>query len=292
MVDLHMHSTASDGFLSPAALVRYAASLGISAMALTDHDTTAGIPEARAEAKKLGVRLIAGVELEADFDLGALHILGIGLAELGGALEEGLQLLRAERLRRNLGMLSRLGELGIDASYDELASYAAGGVVGRPHLAQLLVDRQAAASYQEAFDRYLADGAPAHEPRSAPSLSRCIELVHAAGGKAVVAHPRTLWLSSWRKITDAFARWKELGLDGIEAYHAGAPPALCERYAEISRRVGLIVTAGSDYHGRWGRPGRTSTGMDIADEFASPFLGHTPPAGPVGETFPLGTEAT
>lgn len=274
MVDLHTHSTASDGLLSPAELVRHAASVGVSALALTDHDTVAGLPEARAAGAEHGVTIIAGVELEADFDLGALHILGLGLRQLDVRLETGLSELRDERTRRNLGMLSHLADLGIEASYADVSAYAGGGVVARPHFAELLVERGAAESYQDAFDRFLADGGPAHEPRSSPSLAHCIELIHAAGGLAVVAHPRTLWLSSWRKITDALARWKELGLDGVEAYHAGASRELAGRYETIARRLDLIVTAGSDYHGRWGTPGRTGPGMEIEDRFAAPFLTH------------------
>jgi hypothetical protein len=252
--------------------VRYAGSVGVTALALTDHDTVSGIPEARAAGAEHGVAVIAGVELEADFDLGALHILGLGLKRLDARLERGLDALREERTRRNLGVLARLADLGIEASYAEVATYAEGGVVGRPHFAELLVDRGAAGSYQDAFDRFLADGGPAHEPRSAPSLAHCISLIHAAGGLAVVAHPRTLWLSSWRKITDAFTRWKRLGLDGVEAYHAGASRDLTERYETIARRLDLLVTAGSDYHGRWGSPGRTGHGMEIPDHFAAPFL--------------------
>lgn len=272
MVDLHTHSTASDGLLTPTELVEYAASLGVTALALTDHDTVAGVAEAAAAGANHGVTVIPGVELEADFDLGALHILGLGLTKLDARLESALDEVRAERTRRNLGMLARLADLGVHAGYDELTSYAHGGVVGRPHLAQLLVDRGVAVSYQDAFDRFLADGAAAHEPRRAPSLAHCINLIHAAGGKAVVAHPRTLWLSSWRKLTDAFTRWKAMGLDGVEAYHSGAGRDSAYRYAEIARRLDLLVTAGSDYHGQWGRPGYTGTGMEIDDSFAAPFL--------------------
>ena len=272
MVDLQTHSTASDGLLTPTELVEYAASVGVTALALTDHDTVAGIPEAREAGRRHDVTVIAGIELEADFDIGALHILGLGLTRLDARLESGLTVLREERTRRNLAMLARLAELGVQAGYDELVSYGHGGVVGRPHLAQLLVDRGVAEHYQDAFDRFLADGGPAHEPRTAPSIAHCINLIHDAGGLAVVAHPRTLRLSSWRKLTDAFSRWKALGLDGVEAYFAGASRDVAHHYAEIARRLGLLVTAGSDYHGRWGRPGITGVGMEIDDAFAAPFL--------------------
>ncbi|MFP4204507.1 MAG: PHP domain-containing protein [Spirochaetaceae bacterium] len=272
MVDLHTHSSASDGLLTPRELVHYAGSLGVRALALTDHDTVAGLPEAQEAATDFDVRIIPGIELEADYDLGALHVLGLGLRHLDEELEASLRELREARTRRNLGMIARLSELGIAVNYAEVAGYAGGGVVGRPHFAQLLTERGIAASYQDAFDRFLADGAAAHEPRSAPSIARCIHIIHAAGGTAVVAHPRTLWLSSWRKVTDALTRWKQVGLDGIEAYYAGAAPAVAAHYAEIARRLDLLVTAGSDYHGRWGRPGRTGVGMEIDDTFAAPFL--------------------
>lgn len=273
MVDLHVHSTASDGSLSPSDVVDLAARGGLRAIALTDHDTTTGVPEARRAADALGntVEVIAGVELEADFDLGALHILGLGIDDLAG-LENELEEIRAERTRRNLAMLSRLGQLGIEASYTELVSYADGGVIGRPHLAQLLVDRHVVSTYQEAFDRYLADGAAAHEPRTPPSIGRCIELIHEAGGKAIVAHPSTLWLSSWTKVEGAFERWKRKGLDGVEAYHAGAERRYCRRYAAIAEGLDLLVTAGSDFHGRGGRLGRTCNDTtEIQDEVATPF---------------------
>ena len=275
MVDLHTHSTASDGLLSPGELVRYAASCGVDTLALTDHDTVEGVAEARTAGTECGVHVIPGVELEADFALGALHVLGLGLTRLGPALERELVVLREERTKRNLGILARLSEMGIEASYEELAGYAAGGVIGRPHFAQLLVDRRVVKSYQEAFDRFLADGAAAHEPRTAPSIVRCINLIHSAGGKAVVAHPQTLWLSSWRKVEAALTDWKRLGLDGVEAYQAGTARKVCRRYADIARRLGLIVTAGSDYHGRHGRPGRTAIDMDIDEAFAAPFLDET-----------------
>ncbi len=269
MVDLHSHSTASDGSLSPSALVGLALERGLSALALTDHDSVTGIPEAEAVAKGSGLRLIRGVEVEIAFEPGEFHLLGLRLERLDGELEAVLVRMRQSRDERNGRILARMRDAGFAATMEELRAVAGDGTVGRPHIATLLVQRKAVRTRQEAFDKYLGKGRPFYEGRDRLELRDAMRIVRESGGLLVVAHPLSLFVS-WGRLGSLMDEWKELGVDGIEAFHPTAKISHCRRLERMARERGFRVTAGSDFHGAI-RPerklGRTAGNLVIGDEY-------------------------
>jgi predicted metal-dependent phosphoesterase TrpH len=251
IVDLHCHSTASDGALSPAELVRYASEKGLEALALTDHDTCEGVPEARAEAHRLGLRFWSGVELNIAWGGGGhFHLLAYGVDEDHPKLASTLDWIQERRVARNTAILERMRAGGVDVQEDDLAALSRDGVAGRPHLAQLLVDRDVARDLDDAFRRFLGPGTAFYVKRETLGLEPALEAIHASGGIAVVAHPRSLRLD-WQTLEERLLHWRTLGVRGIEAYHSSTPTAYGRRIEELARRLGLGVTAGSDFH----RPG-------------------------------------
>ncbi|MGO8695500.1 MAG: PHP domain-containing protein [Rectinemataceae bacterium] len=269
MIDLHSHSTASDGSYTPAGLVDLAVQVGLSALALTDHDTIAGIPEAEAAAKAGGMRLIRGVEVEIAFEPGEFHLLGLGLERLDGEFGEALGRLGRAREERNARILARIRDAGIPATMDELRLLAGSGRVGRPHIAGLLVQRKAVRTRQEAFDRYLGKGRPFYEAKDCLELPEAMRMIREAGGRVIVAHPLSLFVS-WGRLASIMDEWKELGIDGIEAYHPTAKIGQCRRLERMGRERGFMISAGSDFHGAI-RPdrrlGRTAGNLPIQDSY-------------------------
>jgi len=279
VIDLHSHSTASDGSCAPAQLVALAAETGLSALALTDHDTVAGIPEAEAAARERGLRLIRGVELEIAFEPGEFHLLGLGLERLDGELGAALVGLGRAREDRNERILSRLSGAGISVDMDELRELAGGGRIGRPHIAGLLVRHKAVRTRQEAFDRYLGKGRPFYEAKDCLELAQAMRLIREAGGRVIVAHPLSLFVS-WGRLTSIMDEWKELRIDGIEAYHPAAKIGQCRRLERMGRERGFRISAGSDFHGAI-RPdrklGRTAGNLQIQDSYLEELgLGERP----------------
>ena len=269
MVDLHSHSTASDGSCSPSALVGLALERGLSALALTDHDSVKGIPEAESAAAGTTLRMIRGVEVEIAFEPGEFHLLGLRLERLGGELEAVLVRMCASRDERNGRILGRMRDAGFSATMEDLRALAGEGTVGRPHIAALLVQRKAVRTRQEAFDKYLGKGRPFYEGRDRLELADAMRVVKEAGGLAVVAHPLSLFVS-WGRLATLMDEWKELGIDGIEAFHPTAKIGHCRRVEKMARERGFRVTAGSDFHGAV-RPerklGRTAGNLAIGDEY-------------------------
>jgi 3',5'-nucleoside bisphosphate phosphatase len=273
MIDLHTHSTASDGTLRPAVLVEYAHAMGLTAIALTDHDTVGGLDEASEAAERLGIELVPGIELEISAERGVFHLLGLGLRSWREHLAGNLGAVKAFRKSRNVSMLERLRDAGLEAGYDDLERISGHDTVGRPHFAQLLVEKGVADSYQDAFDRFIGDGKPFHETKQTLSLEVATDAIHAAGGTAIVAHPYTLQLG-WGALEDRLVEWKALGLDGIEAYHSNCSRATGQRLEVLANRLGMVVSSGSDYHGPHRsdrRLGRASDGEPIDDRFLAPF---------------------
>jgi predicted metal-dependent phosphoesterase TrpH len=265
MVDLHTHSTASDGSFSPSSLIKEAAKRGISALALTDHDTTAGLAEAANAAKDHGIKFIPGVELEISWNQeGEFHLLGLGICRQSPAFREAVEELARRRTERNLIILDRMNKAGISASYDELkelalASQLAGGQkpdepgkyensIGRPHFAAFLVKRRLVRNREQAFSRYLGKGKPFYIPRTGLEFERAAGVIKESGGIAVLAHPMSLY-TAWGRLPGLIENLKEKGLDGIEAWHPSAKVSSCKRLEELGKKLGLIVTAGSDFHG-------------------------------------------
>ena len=251
MMDLHTHTTHSDGSTSPTELVSLAAGNGARAVAVTDHDTVSGLAEGRQAADKAGVEFVNGVEISAEFSPGTMHILGYFINEEACDLQSKLLELKQARERRNPEIALKLRRLGFEVSYDEVAALAGNGVVGRPHFARVLVKKGYAASIQDAFDRFLAKGAPAYEEKLRLSPEQAISLIHRAGGVAVLAHPYQLKLGSMEETEELVSRLSEIGLDGIEAIYSRHTPEQRRLYSEMARRIGLGTTGGSDFHGTY-----------------------------------------
>jgi predicted metal-dependent phosphoesterase TrpH len=250
-IDLHTHTTHSDGSASPKELIERANSKGARSIAVTDHDTVDAFAEARAAADRCGVEFIPGIEISADFSPGTMHILGYLIDGEAPALKEQLAMLKNAREKRNPEIARRLEGLGFDISYEEVAQLAGNNVVGRPHFASVLVKKGYVRSIQEAFDRLLKKGAPAYVEKARLSSRDAIELIHGAGGVAVLAHPYELKLSSYEAADELVAELAALGLDGIEAIYSRHSPDQRSRYSEIALRHNLLITGGSDYHGSY-----------------------------------------
>jgi hypothetical protein len=220
------------------------------------------------------VRLVRGVEIEVAFSPGEFHLLGLDLRGVDGEIAQALAKLGRARSERNARILERMNDAGIEATMGELEAIAredreAEGQIGRPHIARLLVAKKAAKSKQDAFDRYLGKGKPFYEPKAVIDLDEGIALVHAAGGLAIVAHPRSLFIS-WGRLATLMDEWVEHGIDGIEAWHPTATVGECKRLDKMGRERGFRVTAGSDFHGA-SRPerklGKTAGRLPIEDSW-------------------------
>jgi 3',5'-nucleoside bisphosphate phosphatase len=247
LIDLHTHSTASDGSLSPSELVATAAKKGLVAVALTDHDTLAGLPEAREAGAALGVEVISGVELSvADGDQG-IHILGLFLPDRPGPLADALTYLRNRRHNRNHLILDKLRQLGIKIDYDAVTALAQ-GAVGRPHIAQAMLSTGAVTSFKEAFTRYLGSHGRAYVPKDKLPVEQAFALLRAEGALTILAHPYILGLTG-PILAETLARYQRAGLDGIEALYTEHSQAQTLEYLALARRFGLAVSGGSDFHG-------------------------------------------
>ncbi len=248
MVDLHTHSTASDGTYSPKELIYLAKKVGLKALALTDHDTIDGLPEAYQTAKEEGISFLCGVEISVKFEgPGHFHLLGYFL-EPPEELKEVLDKLKAARAERNKKMVGKLKELGIDISLEELQSIAE-GEVGRPHFAYLLVKKGYVKSVEEAFERYLKKGAPAYYPKALLTEEEAINAIKKAKGIPVLAHPITLKLSD-EALKSYLIRLKELGLMGVEVYYSEHTREYTKFLEGLTSELSLIKTGGSDFHGK------------------------------------------
>jgi hypothetical protein len=249
MIDLHMHSTCSDGTFRPADLVRRVREAGVTHMALTDHDTVEGLAEAAEAARTEGVRFLGGLEISAEFGPGTLHILGYGFDPADPRLLSRLTFVQKCRADRNPVIVERLNALGLEVTLEEIARRAGGDLVGRPHFAQTLLDKGYVQSRQEAFDRYLAKGQPAYADKVRLSPAESIEIIRGAGGVAVLAHPLQLKIEDHDAL-DAFVRdLKDLGLQGMECYYRNHTEEDEARFTALARKHSLLPTGGSDFHG-------------------------------------------
>ncbi len=250
-IDLHTHTTHSDGSASPEELIGLASAKRARAVAITDHDTVSAIVGARAVADRFGIEFVAGIEISAEYSPGTMHILGYCINDESTALAVKLDELQKARQRRNPQIASRLRSLGFDISYDEVVEVAGNQVVGRPHFARLMIEKGYVASIQEAFDRFLKKDAEAYVEKARLSPRESIALIHEAGGVAVLAHPYQLKLSSREEVDQLVGELAGLGLDGIEAVYSRHSAAERASYSEVATRHGLLVTGGSDYHGSY-----------------------------------------
>ena len=248
-IDLHAHTTVSDGTLSPTQLVELAAREGLAALAVTDHDHVGALAEARRAGARLGVEIVAGIELSVTHPEGELHLLGYLFDDEDPALLRTLEELRNHRTGRAARIVVRLRALGVDVTMEDVAREAraeAGGSIGRPHVARALMRRGLVASVEEAFDRWLADGRPAAVPKRKMGAEEALRLVHEAGGVAVLAHPVTIRAEARGPLVRDLAA---LGLDGIEVVHSKHGPEERAAFSALARELDLVETGGSDFHG-------------------------------------------
>ncbi len=272
MIDLHTHSTASDGSMTPAELVRHAFAKGLGAVALTDHDTVNGVEQALEEGEKLGIEVIPGVEIGVSYsrpDISScsippelpqlecsisfdpeMHLLGYFFSEKYGDILKTLKELQEKREQRNPKIVSRLKELGFDISMSEVNSLAAGGIVGRPHIARAMIDKGYVANIEEAFDKYLASGRPAYFKKDKLSPAEGISEITRAGGVPVLAHPIYLERSA-DQLDILLGQLAGMGLRGIEAYYSENTEAQTSELLLQAQKHKLLVTGGSDFHGRF-----------------------------------------
>ncbi len=248
MIDLHTHSTASDGSLSPADLVARAREKGVTVLALTDHDTTAGLAEAAHAAKAQGITLVPGIELNITWPAGEFHLLGLGLTHTHPRLQHIIKDLVEQRKSRNKNIIRKLQQDGFDIDEDRLQKAFPQATLGRPHIAAQLVKTGACKTVQQAFDRYLGKGRPYYTHREGADLQESIQAIQDSGGVPVLAHPLSLYIS-WGRLEPVLAELREMGVAGLEAYHSGARRTEGIRLEEIGRRQGFFITGGSDFHG-------------------------------------------
>ena len=249
LIDLHTHSTASDGSYRPAEVVRLAKVAGLKAMALTDHDTTDGLPEAVAAGAELGVEVIPGVEISAQFIDDTMHILGYFLDFRSGKLAERLAVLKQARKERNPKIVAKLNALGIPITMEQVERASGGGQVGRPHIARALLESGYVSSMQQAFDIYLKNGGKAYVEKFRFPPAEAMDMIREAGGVPVLAHPFTLGLGSASALKEVLLDLKDQGLAGVEIFYADHSPEQEALYLKLAQELGLLVTGGSDFHG-------------------------------------------
>jgi predicted metal-dependent phosphoesterase TrpH len=249
-VDLHTHSSYSDGSDTPAELVAIARRARLEAVALTDHDNLDGIPEAIESAARHDIELIPGVELSCEWEHGGFHLVVLWLEPGSGPLQDKLGELQAGRANRNVDMVAKLAGFGIDITYAEVLEEAGGTGVGRPHMAAILVRKGVVESMSEAFDLYLAQGRPGYVGRVRLTPETAITLARESGAVPIIAHPHTLGIFR-EELDSELQRLAGLGLVGVEAYYPEYEPDTRLELVERARQAGLVPSGGSDYHGSY-----------------------------------------
>src|SRR4051812_34623775 len=258
-VDLHCHSTASDGTFAPADVVRLAKESGLSALSLTDHDSIGGIAEAAAEANRLGLDFISGIEISCEYpDPGTMHILGYGVDPNSETLRDLTKTLLEGRDNRNPKIIAKLRELGVAITMEEVEHEAKADLaekegkkkpIGRPHIAAILLRKGYVSSIKQAFDKYLAPGGLAYFDKERLSPEKALSMIQESGGLAVLAHPVQLRTENDAQLERVVKDFVDLGLAGIEVIHSDHDAKLVEKYSALADRHGLLKTGGSDFHG-------------------------------------------
>jgi predicted metal-dependent phosphoesterase TrpH len=242
-IDLHMHSTRSDGSFSPKDVVMHAASVGISTISLTDHDSVAGVAEATVAGCEVGIDVVPGVELSAQVGEKDIHILGYFINPEQDALKTCLEKYQNARVERAEKIVDKLNRMGIPVQMAHVLAKAGNAAVGRPHVADVLVEEGYVFSSNEAFYKYLGYAKPAYQPKYGMDPAEAIEVIHASGGLASLAHP-VLYARD-----DLIPQFVEAGLDAIEVMHIKHDAKLIKRYSDLAEQYGLLKTGGSDCHG-------------------------------------------
>lgn len=245
-IDLHTHSTFSDGTFTPLQLVKYAEEKGLKAFALTDHDTTEGVKEAKSI--ETNVEVISGVEISTRYDKKEIHIVGLYVNENDADLNKQLKYYREKRVTRNFEILEKLNSLGVNITIDDVKESCTGDVISRAHIAKALVSKGFVGSYTEAFDRYLGDNKCAYVPRETLNYEESMELITKAGGVPVLAHP-LLYKMSDTNLENMMVKLRQKGLKAVEVYYSTHSNSDTQHIMAMANRVGLIYSGGSDFHG-------------------------------------------
>ena len=263
LIDLHVHSTSSDGTLTPVEVVRYAKSKGLAAIALTDHDTTVGIHEAIEEGNRVGLEVIPGVELSAEYEDREIHILGLNIDFKSALLLDKLHIMKKDREERDPRMIKKLNELGFEITLEDVKAEAVeGGVVTRAHFAAALLRKGYIGERKEAFEKYIGFGCPAFVKRAKVSPYEAMKIIKDAGGVTIVAHI-CLSLRSTEKVKTAVKEFMGYGLEGIEVFHSNHSREEMQFLIRLAKKNNLLVTGGSDYHGL------NKSGIDIGVGFGN-----------------------
>lgn len=253
-IDLHIHSTASDGTFSPSEIVDMAVNLNLKAIAITDHDTIDGSKDAIAHGIPSCLQFLTGIEISASFPSsfsgsGSLHILGYAINLNDSVLNQTLEKLQRARNDRNPLIIKCLNKLGFDFSLDDVSEKHGGGQLGRPHIAKFMIEKGFVTSVQEAFDKYLGKDKPAYVSKYRLDCNEAIEIILGAGGVPVIAHPFLTKLDNHATVEDLIISLKSMGLMGVEVYYSEHPSDITTLYADIAKRYDLLMTGGSDFHG-------------------------------------------
>ncbi|MFZ2088641.1 MAG: PHP domain-containing protein [Desulfobaccales bacterium] len=248
-IDLHTHSNASDGSLPPREVVRLARERGLAALALTDHDTIDGLTQAMAAGEEFALEVIPGVEISAKHPQGSMHILGYFLDFGSDLLAKRLEVLKQARKDRNPQIVAKLNQRGIPVTMEQVERISGGGQVGRPHIAQAIFQHGYVKSLQEAFDVYLGNNGLAYVSKFRFPPDEAMAMIRDARGLAVLAHPFTLGLHTFEALGPLLEELMSLGLAGIECYYPEHSPHQTALYLSLARKLGLLITGGSDFHG-------------------------------------------
>lgn len=274
MIDLHIHTTASDGQYTPTQIIQKAQEKNISIIAITDHDTVDGLEEAKKAIKNTTVSLVPGVEININFPCGEFHLLGLGLQKVSSSLEEVLSNLVKNRDKRNAQIIQKMRDDGIDISLEEIQNDFPHTIIGRPHFAAELVKKKIVKNRQQAFSIYLAKGRKWYSDRIGANLDEAIMAIKDSKGIPVLAHPMSLYVS-WGKLPELMKNFKDQGIMGLEAFHPGARVTECLRLEELAKSLGLLVTGGSDFHGEQIRADRklgyTCGNKKLSEELFEPL---------------------
>ncbi len=270
MIDLHTHSTASDGILSPSALMEYAHSKNITTIALSDHDTLKGLAEAEKKANELGINFIPACEFSIEWPTGEFHLLGYGLDTPSQSLLDVLTYIHNRRMECSEQTAQKLRDQGFDISLEEVCREFNTRSPGRPHFADLLVKKGYFKERQTVFDRYLAKGRKCYVPRHGADLKQTVNAIKESCGIPVIAHPMSLYVS-WGKLEGVMTSIKDAGVMGLEAWHPAIRYSQAQRLEKLAEKLGMFVTAGSDFHGEKVRKDRhigyTAGKIKIDDRF-------------------------
>lgn len=248
-VDLHVHSTASDGTLTPIEVVQLAKEVGLASIALTDHDTVSGVAKAMEEGNRIGVEVISGIEFSTDYHRTDVHILGLLIDHTNKEFLYQLTDFQKSRENRNHKMIEKLNELGYEITFQELIQHASDTIVTRAHFARVLIDKGYARNNNEVFDTIIGKGCPGYIPRVKVTPKRAIDLIKLAGGVSILAHPMIYGLTI-DQLDELVSYLKELGLDGIEALYALNSQVEESDSRRLARIYDLKMTGGSDFHGK------------------------------------------